>query len=70
MPSPPPKKTSTVSGLQKRYQVGEPNADAETHVPCPACKSGMVPVSIAITVRDALNLASSDPVDDDAKAGT
>lgn len=57
-PTRPPQK---ISGQQQRYEVGTPDPNKETHVPCPICSKGLVPASVAGAVKDALRQQSDGP---------
>jgi hypothetical protein len=41
--------------------MGEPNTEAETLIPCPVCKKGLVPISVATSVKEALAKAHDGP---------
>lgn len=57
------RKPPKASGQQKKYRIGEPDPNKETHVPCPVCRKGMVPASIAAAVREVLEGSNDGPND-------
>jgi hypothetical protein len=60
------RKSPGASGQQPRYRVGTPNTEAETKVQCPVCRQGMVPLSVAASVKEALSHLNSDALDDES----
>lgn len=58
----------TMSGQRPKYQVGEPDGEAETRSQCPCCNGvGMIPSSLAVAVKKAI--AAIQPMPSEMKTG-
>jgi hypothetical protein len=59
----PPPPSPATSGQRQKF-VPSPDPDKETEIPCPICRKGTVPVSVAIAVREAMARTSDGPDDE------